>query len=181
MNTYSNSQLEVMGLTPHRLNVDKIISFSSWARKVTVHAAIRAQNVPGRPTVDNMCRVAQGTPLVSVTRCNMGICIIKISAVVPGGMPNGTDKNLPAEYYLCKEEMGVWTMKYLTSAEGSHKNNAHLRQASDLNNYSISKYNEFVPTQVMDAVNKFVLCKISTWQYNPHQCYDGRHLLQFQM
>ena len=145
MNTYSNSQLEGMGLTPHRTNVDEIIRFSNWPRKVTLHAAIRAQNVPGRPEVDDIWRIAQGTALMSVTRCNMGICIIRITAVVPGGMPNGTDKDLPAEYYLCKEEMGVWTMKYLTSAEGSHKNNAHLRQASDLNNYSISKYNEFVP------------------------------------
>ena len=46
-------------------------------------------------------------------------------------------------------------MKYPTTAEGSHKSNAHLKQASDLNNYSIPTYNEYVPTQVMNAVTKY--------------------------
>ena len=44
-------------------------------------------------------------------------------------------------------------MKYLTSSEGTHKHNAHLKQASDLSNYAISKYNELVPTLVWDAIS----------------------------
>ena len=153
MDIYSESQLESMGLRPHRKDIDEIISFSNWTRKDDLHAAIRAQNVPARPAVANMWRVAQGTSIINVVRCNMGICIINLSAVVPAGMENGNDKNLPVESYLCKEQMGVWTLKYLISAEGSHKHNAHLKQASDLSNYSISKYNELVPTLVWDAIS----------------------------
>ena len=155
MSVYSDEQLESMGLKQHRRDIDEIISFSHWTRKADLHTAIRAQNVPGRPAVANMWRIAQGTPLASVVRCNMGICIMHISAVVPGGGTDGTDKNLPVESYLCKEEMGVWTMKLLTSADGSHKHNAHLKQASDLSNYSIAKYNEFVPTLVWDAISAY--------------------------
>ena len=85
----------------------------------------------------------------------MGIHIIKISAVVPNGNANGTDKPLPDEYYLCKKETGVWTLKYLTSSEGNHKSNSHLKQASNSDNYSVTSYNQYVPTQVMDAVNTY--------------------------
>ena len=49
--------------------------------------------------------------------------------------------------------MGVWTKKYLTSSEGNHKHTAHLKQASDISNYAIEKYNEFVPTVVWDAIS----------------------------
>ena len=153
MSVYSDEHLESMGLRQRRPTIDEIISFSHWTRKADLHTAIRAQNVPGRPSVANMWRFAQGTPLTNVTRCNMGICVINISAVVTGGMENGNDKNLPVESFLCKKEMGVWTKKYLTSSEGSHKHNAHLKQASDLSNYSISKYNEFVPTLVWNAIS----------------------------
>ena len=153
--TYSETHLQSMGLQPHRKDIDEIISFSNWTRKDDLHAAIRTQNVPNRPSVANMWRVTQGTSIMNVVRCNMGICIINISATVPAGMDNGNDKSLPVESYLCKEQMGVWTLKYLTSAEGSYKHNAHLKQASDISNYAVSKYNERVPTVVWDAISSY--------------------------
>ena len=83
----------------------------------------------------------------------MGICIINLSAKVPGGRTNGQDKNLPVQSYLCHKEMGVWTKKYLTSSEGNHKHNQHLKQASDITNYAIEKYSNYVPTVVWDAIS----------------------------
>ena len=155
MDVFSDEQLESMGLKQHRRDIDEIISFSNWTRKAALHVAIRAQNVPGRPAVDSMWRFAQGTPVNSATRCNMGICIINLSAVVPGGRANGTVKNLPVQSYLCHKEMGVWTKKYLTSSEGNHKHNQHLKQASDISNYAIEKYNEYVPVVVWDATSSY--------------------------
>ena len=107
MDTYSNSQLEAMGLEPHRQGVDECLRFSNWQRKATLHAAIKAQNQPDKPDTEDMWRYAVGTTLVTAVRCNMGIHIIKISAVVPNGNTNGTDKALPDEYYLCKK--GNWS------------------------------------------------------------------------
>ena len=155
MNNYSEAALQSMGLMPHRKTVDEIISFSSWTRKADLHTLIRAQTTPAPPAVTTMWRIAKGSPVLSIVRCNMGICIMNVSSVIEGGGEEGADKNLPVEQYLCREEMGVWTMKYLTSAEGSTKNNAHLTQASDLDNYPIPKYNEFVPTVVWDSINKY--------------------------
>ena len=155
MDNYSNSQLEAMGLEPHRQGVDEKLRFSNWTRKAALHAAIKAQNQLDKPDTVDMWRIAGGNTVVSAVNCNMGIHIIKISAVVPGCNANGSDIALPDEFYLCKKETGVWTVKYLTAAEGSHKSNAHLRQASNPDNYSVSKYNEYVPTQVMSAINTY--------------------------
>ena len=155
MDTYSNSQLEAMGLEPRRTELDEFLKFSDWQRKATLHAAIKNQNQPDKPGTEEMWRYAVGNTVVTAVRCNMGIHIIKISAVVPNGNTNGTDKALLDEYYLCKKETGVWTVKYLTAAEGNHKSNAHLKHASNKDNYSITKYNEYVPTQVIDAINTY--------------------------
>ena len=115
METYSNTQLEAMGLEPQRPTVDERPRFSEWTRKAILHAAIKAQNTPDRPETDDMWRYALGTNVVSAVRCNMGVHIIKISRVIPGGNQNGTDKALPDEDYLCKKETGVWTNKMLIS------------------------------------------------------------------
>ena len=152
MAVYSNSQLETIGLEPLRPQEDEKPKFSDWPRKATLHAAIKAQNQTDKPTVDEMWRIAKGNSVVSSVYCNMGIHIIKIQAVVTGGGVGGTDKPLPDEFYLCKEEMGVWTIKYLTTSEGPHKQNAHLKQASQKDNYSVPDYNNYVPTQVMGAI-----------------------------
>ena len=104
MDTYSNSQLEAMGLEPQRPTVDERPGFSAWTRKAILHAAIKAQNTPDRPETDDMWRYAKGTHVVSSVRCNMGVHIIKISCIIPSGNPDGTDKALPDKYYLCKAE-----------------------------------------------------------------------------
>ena len=130
MAAYSNAQLETMGLEPQRDRVDKKPTFSDWARKLALHTAIKAQTQDDKLALDELWRTAKGNSVVSSVYCNMGIYIIKIQAVVTGGGAGGTDKPLPDEFYLCKEEMGIWTVKYLTASEGPHKQNAHLKQAS---------------------------------------------------
>ena len=156
MGTYSNPQLEAMGLVPHRNGVDERLPYTKWDRKAVLHAAIRATNQPDKPLNDDMWRIAAGNNVITAVRCNMGIYIIKISTVIPNGNTNGTDKPLPDEYYLCKKETEVWTLKYLTSSEGNHKSNSHLKQASNSDNYSVSTYNEYIPTVVMDAVDAYI-------------------------
>ena len=134
MAVYSNPQLETIGLKPQRTTLVEKPKFSDWTRKAVLHAAIKAQNQADKPTVDEIWRTAKGNSVVSSVYCNMGIHIIKIQAIVTGGGVGGTDKPLPDEFYLCKEEMGVWTIKYLTSSEGPHKQNAHLKKASQKDN-----------------------------------------------
>ena len=109
MDTYSNSQLEAMGLVPQRPTVDERPTFSAWTRKAILHAAIKAQNTPDRPETDDMWRYAKGTHVVLSVRCNMGVHIIKISCVIPGGNQDCSDKALPDEYYLCKQECSSQT------------------------------------------------------------------------
>ena len=155
MEDISPTQLEAMGLEPQRATVDERPMFSDWTRKAILHAALKLQAVADRPKTDEFFRFAKGVHVVSSVRCNMGIHIIKISCIIPAGNGDGTDKALPDEYYLCKKETGVWSMKYLTTSGGSHKSNAHLKQTSELNNYCISQYNEYVPTQVMNSITKY--------------------------
>ena len=80
----------------------------------------------------------------------MGIYILKVSCVVVKGGANDVDKALADEYFLCKEEMGVWTLKYLTVKEGSHKNNVHLKQASPTETYAVKDNNKY-----MESVEKY--------------------------
>ena len=129
MEAASEAQLASMGLRAQRKDIDEIISFSQWDRKVALHRAIKLQNVPARPSVDNMWRQEQGNGAGYNTKCNVGICIINISAAVPGEGTRGAPKDLPGQSYLCKEEMGVWSKKYLTSSNGPTKYNQHLKQA----------------------------------------------------
>ena len=149
---------------PHRPEVDERFVFSSWDRKATLHAAIIATDQPGKPAGNPLWRFAGGNNVVSAVRCNMGCHIIKIEAIVPGGNTDGTDRALPAEHYICKKETGEWSLKYLTSSEGTHKTNSHLKQASEQDNYSIMSYNQYVPFQVMNAVNDY-----KTLYYNKYK------------
>ena len=73
-----------------------------------------------------MWKTAKEAMLANAVNCNMGIHTVKLTAIVPGGNDNGTDKVLPPEYYICKKETGVWTKKHLTFSEGDHKSNSHL-------------------------------------------------------
>ena len=125
MAAYSNAQLESMGLEPSQGANHEFVTYSNWTTKNWMHIAIKASTAqPKKPGVVQMWRHAQGNTVVSSVYCNMGIYILKISCVVMAGANNGEDKPLADEYFLCKEEMGVWTLKYLTVSEGSHKNNS---------------------------------------------------------
>merc|ERR1712030_265164 len=156
MAAFSNTQLESIGLEPDQGNIHERITYSDWPARNCMHIAIKASTAqPNKPRVAEMWRHAKGNTVVSSVYCNMGIHIIKISCIVTGGGLNGIDKPLADEYFLCKEEMGVWTLKYLTASEGPHKNNSHLRQASTKDNYSVPDYNNYLPTQVLGAVEKY--------------------------
>ena len=91
MTTYSDAQLETMGLEPLRDRLDKNLRFSDFATKALMHTAIKAQNQTNKPAVDEMWRIARGNTVISSVYCNMGIYIIKVSAVVIGGGAGGTD------------------------------------------------------------------------------------------
>ena len=156
MAVYSNTQLESMGLEPDQGANHEFVTYSDWTTKNLMHAAIKASTAqPNKPKVAQMWRHVQGNIVISSVYCNMGIYIMKISCVVTGGGLNGVDKPLADEYFLCKEEMGVWTLKYLTASEGPHKSNSHLTQASQKDNYSVPDYNSYLPTQVLGAIEKY--------------------------
>ena len=129
MAAFSDTQLESMGLEPENTATHQVLSHSDWPTRTQMHTAIKAQTQADKPKVVDMWRTAKGNTVTTSVYCNMGIHIIKISCVVTGGGVGGADKPLPDEYYLCKEEMGAWTIKYLTASEGPHKQNAHLKQA----------------------------------------------------
>ena len=169
MGDYSQPQLEAMGLCPFRVNLDQHIRYGDWDQRRNFHTLVRAaNNQEDKPLSTVMWRTKIGTNVPTAVRCNMGIHVIKLSAIIPGGNDDGTDKDLPEEYYLCKKETGVWTLKYLTSAEGSHKQNSHLTQASNSDNYSVANYNQYVPKQVMDAMNIY-----KTLYFNKHHPNDN--------
>ena len=156
MGDYSQAQLEAMGLCSIRTNLDEQIDFGKWDDRRNFHTFIKATtNQADKPASEVMWRCEQGNNILTAVRCNMGIHIIKLTAVVPGGNTDGTDKPLADEYYLGKKETGVWSLKYLTSAEGPHQKNSHLTQASNSDNYSVRDYNKYVPKQVMDSMDAY--------------------------
>ena len=169
MAAFSNTQLKSMGLEPDQGGIHERVTYSDWPTLNLMHAAIKAQTAQtDKPRVAEMWRHAKGNTVVSSVYCNIGIHIIKISCVVTGGGVAGADKPLPDEYFLCKEEMGVWTLKYFTVSEGPHKNNSHLMQASQKDNYSVPDYNNYLPTQVLGAIEKY-----KTLYYNNQSIFIG--------
>ena len=156
MATYSNEQLESMGLEASQGANHEFVNYSNWATKTLMHTAIKGSTIqPKKPGVARMWRQAQGSTVISSVYCNMGIYILKVSCIVVKGGANDVDKALADEFFLCKEEMGVWTLKYLTVSEGSHKNNVHLKQASPSETYAVKDYNKYIPTKVMESVEKY--------------------------
>ena len=73
MEVASEAQLALMGLRSQRKDIDEVISFSQWDRKTALHRAIRLQNVPARPSVEDMWRIEQGNPAGYNTKCHVGI------------------------------------------------------------------------------------------------------------
>ena len=165
MGDVPESQLEAMGLCPIRENQDQRLGYGKWAERRTFHAHIKSvvNTQSDKPKSTDMWRYEAGNNLLTAVRCNMGIHIVKLNAIIPEGNTNGSDKALPDEYHLCKKETGIWSKKYLTSAEGPHQRNQHLTQASNSDNYSVREYNNYVPKQVMDAVDTY-----KTLLYNKH-------------
>ena len=153
----NESQLEAMGLQPKRGNTDEYLGFSSWARKLQLHTAVKAQTgTSDKPQTDEWFRHEKGTTCSEAVRCNICVHIIKVQATVTAGNTNGTDRRLPDEYYLCKKETGVWSLKHLTSAEGSHKHATHLKHAADPQTYSVPSYTEYIPTEVSNSTGKYI-------------------------
>merc|ERR1712030_259846 len=60
--------------------------------------------------------------------------------------------------------LGAWSKKHLTSANGSHPKNSHLRNTSRSDNYSVETYNDYVPEQVLSAENRY-----TTLYYNKYK------------
>ena len=145
MGDYSQPQLEAMGLCPIRENLDQHIGYGKWDERRNFHTLVKAvTNQTDKPASTVMWRCEAGNNILTAVRCNMGIHIIKLSAIVPEGNTDGTDKPLNDEHYLGKKETGVWSLKHLTSAEGPHQKNSHLTQASNSDNYSVRDYLEML-------------------------------------
>ena len=139
----NDSQLAAMGLHPKRGNTDERLGFSAWQRKVELHTAVQAQTgTTDKPQTEEWFRHERGTTCAEAVRCNVCVHIIKVQATVTAGNENGSDRRLPDEYYLCKKETGDWSVKHLTSSEGSHKRASHLKHAADPQTYSIPTYSE---------------------------------------
>ena len=108
-------QLEAMGLCMVRDNLDQHLTYGKWTERRTFHDRIRAvaNTQTDKPASAHMWRYEAGTNHLTAVRCNMGIHIIKLSAIIPRGNTDLTDKELPTGYYLCKKETGIWSKKYL--------------------------------------------------------------------
>ena len=109
MEEHSEEQLEAMGLCPNRKDLDQSIPFGTWPPRKDFHDKIKASTIqPEMPTSDDMWRYEQGTNNVSAVRCNAGIHICKVNAIVTGGGVGGVDLTLADEFFLCKKR--IWRM-----------------------------------------------------------------------
>ena len=105
------SHLKTMGLNPKRAALDEHIGFSKWTKKKDLHRKVKAQTgTADKPDAEVWFRHEKGTTCSSAVRCNVCIYIIKVQATVKKGGEDDADKDIPAEYYLCKEETGAWAV-----------------------------------------------------------------------
>ena len=146
MGDISQPQLDAMGLCPIREHLDQHLGYGKWDERRNLHTLVKlSSNQTDKPKSEVMWRYEAGNNILTAVRCNLGIHIIKLSAIIPQGNNDGSDRPLNDEYYLGKKETGVWSIKHLTSAEGNHQRNSHLTQASNSDNYSVRDYNKYVP------------------------------------
>ena len=102
------SHLKTMGLNPKRATLDEHLGFSKWTKKKELHRKVKAQTgTTDKPDADVWFRHEKGTTCSTAVRCNVCIYIIKVQATVKKGGEDDADKDIPAEYYLCKEETGA--------------------------------------------------------------------------
>ena len=178
MEEHSEEQLEAMGLCPNRKDLDQSIPFGTWPPRKDFHDKIKASTIqPEMPTSDDMWRYEQGTNNVSAVRCNAGIHICKVNAIVTAGGVGGVDLTLADEFFLCKKESGEWSKKYLTSADGNHPKNSHLKNTSKSDNYSVETYNDYVPEQVLSSLNKYMTLYFN--KYKPGNQLLTMGMIQF--
>ena len=90
MEEHSEDQLEAMGLCPNRSQLDTSIAFGVWPPRKDYHDKIKASTIqPEMPMAEVMWRYEQGTNNMSAVRCNAGIHICKVSAIVTAGGVGG--------------------------------------------------------------------------------------------
>ena len=151
------SHLKTMGLNPKRATLDEHLGFSKWTKKKELHRKVKAQTgTTDKPDADVWFRHEKGTTCSTAVRCNVCIYIIKVQATVKKGGEDDADKDIPAEYYLCKEETGAWAVENLVTSEGTHKDATHLKHAADPKTYSIPNYFEYIPSAMITASKKYI-------------------------
>ena len=143
MATPNAIQLHDMGLTPND-PADNSPAWSAWPRKLAIHNAIVASDQPNKPAGDLLWKTVREAITGNMISCNMCIHTARLTGIVTGGNPDGTDKVLDEKIYICKKEAALWIRQYLTFSNGEHKANAHLKQASNKETYSVSDYNNYV-------------------------------------
>ena len=107
-----------------------------------------------KPTGDELFQVAKDQGTV-ITKCNLLIPLVRMSAVVKEGNSDRSDKSIPAEYLLEKKEGAEWSKKYLTWWMGVTKASQHMKVASDPSTYAVPDYQKFVPATVISARDTF--------------------------
>ena len=152
-----DSQLAGMGLHAKRAILDECVPWSEWDRKKDIHDIVKAQvGTTDKPSADEWFRTEKGATNSNAVRCNVCIYVIKIQATVIAGNSDGSDKAIDDEYYLCKKETGDWAVKNLVTSGGATKNASHLRHAADPKTYSISRYMDYIPIDLINTTDKYI-------------------------
>jgi len=137
--------------------LDEQVGFSKWPRKLDLHNRVLAQTgTTDKPDAEEWFRTEKGTSSTSAVRCHVCIYIIKIQATVTKGNNDNSDKRLQDEYYLCKEETGAWAVENLVTSGGDHKKATHLKHAANPDTYSVPKYYEYIPNNVINSAKKYI-------------------------
>ena len=138
-----------MGLLPQDPQ-DEQVSLEDWPRKTALKTALQAVTQPDKPTSAKLWLAAEKDDSNGI-RCNMRIDLVTYTAVVTAGNTDGTDKALAGQTYMCKKESAEWMKENLTHSNAEGKNLKHLKMASNLNSYSVSKYTKYVPEKVKES------------------------------
>ena len=144
-----------MGLTPID-NTDEYVKFNKHKIKADLQNAVK-QTDTELADYESFWRKDNTVPSTNQVSCRVPIWLAKVSAVVIAGHADGVqDKNLPARFYLCKEETSVWAKQYLRFSSETENNKARLKSTAPEGTYDVKNYDRHIPQLIRDASDKYI-------------------------
>ena len=136
---------------------DLIVDDEDYTKKNELYEALRDSEILEKKPITAPFEIAENPGDKDYIPCHLPVPILKIEGTIlkPLSKTNKVTK-VPAQYTWAMEEAAEWCKEYITFDEVKGKSSfSSFKIASNPETYAVPEYNEYIPTHVVNAEEKY--------------------------